>query len=63
MPRLQRHVLHEPFRVYTESIHKSIQILKDGVKKLQINDENDWFDGLSKNILTDKEQLYNCITV
>ncbi|KFV45960.1 hypothetical protein N341_07717, partial [Tyto alba] len=31
---------------HSGSIHKSIQLLKDGVKKLQINDGWDWLNRL-----------------
>ncbi|KGL89155.1 hypothetical protein N301_16385, partial [Charadrius vociferus] len=31
---------------HSESIHKSIQLLKDGVKKLQVDDGWDWLNNL-----------------
>ncbi|KGL85825.1 hypothetical protein N301_00327, partial [Charadrius vociferus] len=31
---------------HSESIHKSIQPLKDGVKKLQVDDGWDWLNNL-----------------
>ncbi|KFQ19529.1 hypothetical protein N331_07473, partial [Merops nubicus] len=30
---------------HSESVHQSIQKLRDGVQKLQVDDSRSWFDG------------------
>lgn len=35
---------------HSESIHWSIQLLRDGVKRLQIKDNVDWLNGLFKKL-------------
>lgn len=35
---------------HSESLDWSTQILKDGVKELQVKDKKDWFNGLFKSL-------------